>query len=858
MRYFDLFSSGGYHSTVLSTYAISHDAFESVVLRRLRGAGVANTIVLTDEAQLALDLSASRDTPRHAGRRYAVVPIRQGYAFHPKIVFQVGRNRGRLLVGSANLTASGLAGNLEVAASVTVELESDHQSIHLLTAAWRYLKGHLDPRSAALSMAAAWLEERSPWLGGQEDANALVTYGDDTAAGFFTDRGNRSITSQYIDAIGRNEPIDRLIVVSTYWDDRLECLRQLLGALPGTPEAIVFADPTSGYFPVSVAHDFSSLSLKDARHLHTAAGTARFVHAKTYLVQSATYDHLLVGSANCSVAGLGLPNSMGINAEACLYRRQPLGTLAEALGLDQAIDSTETDITADQFTGHLSSTDEKMEGKRPTPAGRVDVAFDQVLWYPPKEAAGKSGMLALHGSGRDNILSEHRVEVRDSDPVAFSLPKSERPVLASVGYDSETGRRWVTINDVPALRGQRQDPKQRSAQRLLDSLSVETSESWLFVEVLTELDRHEAKSSHSPSASNPGQAYVPRARDSGEESDAATPPPRIGYDAFVRGRTLSGEMAGPPRIGLQSGHSISIRQVINRILGLNAFTDEDLEEDNDEDESFLDMGDETANGTAALENADYGANGVSSEDESCSRKSSTEESEESSNAEAEEERARLRRRKASAAACEEKVNGLIERLRGTPESPPVNEDDIFRVRLILTVLMAMSYGGSPKAPAIDPIPSTRVLPAANPGSKTTTWPRLMGRLLSAITQRTTGNGMLDLEIDPELGRISDTLLEAWGTCFWCMQASLAALSSPSGDSQLQSFMERLGSALYAVIGLRGDDLKHPIIETMFETLSTRHAAALGLDGTFIWRMHCKIAQQNLCSNRTYSKKFYCI
>lgn len=847
MKYFDQFSSGGYHSTVLSTYAFSHDAFESVVLRRLRGAGVANTMVLTDEAQLALDLSASRDTPRHAGRRYAVVPIRQGYAFHPKIVFQAGRNRGRLLVGSANLTASGLAGNLEAAASVTVDLESDPQSIPLLTAAWRYLKGHLDPRSAALSKAATWLEERSPWLGRQEEANDLVTYGDGTAAGFFIDRGNRSIASQYIDAIGRNEPIDRLIVVSAYWDDRLECLRQLLGALPGTPEAIVFTDPTSGYFPISVARDFSSLSLKDARRLHTSPGMARFVHAKTYLVQTAFYDHLLVGSANCSIAGLGLPNSTGINAEACLYRRQPRGTLAEALGLDQTIDTTETDITADQFTAHLPSGDEKQEGQRPVPVGRVDVTFDQILWYPPKEAVGKSALFALYGSSRDGILSEHRVELRDSHPAAFPLPRSERPVLASVGYDSETRSRWVTINDVPALRGQRQDPKQRSAQILLDTLSAETSESWLFVEVLTELDRHEAKSSRSPSAASPDQAYVPRARESGEESDAAPPPPRISYDAFVRGRTLSGEMAGPARIGLQSGHSISIRQVINRILGLDALTDEALEEDFDADGSFLDMGDETANGMAALEAAGAGANSGEDEHESSGNRQSDLESQKRSNADAdaEQERARLRRRKASAAACEEKVNGLIERLRGTPESPPLNEDDIFRVRLILTVLTALSYGGSPKAPAIVPIPSTRVLPAANPGSRTTTWPRLMGRLLSAVTQRTTGNGMLDLEIDPEFDRISDTLLEAWGTCYWCMQASLAALSAPGGDGQLQSFMERLGAALYAVIGLHGDSLVHPIIETMFDTLSSRHAATLGLDGALLWRMHCKAAHQTM-------------
>ena len=46
---------------------------------------------------------------------------REGAAgvFHPKLVVQLGRNGGRIIVSSANMTATGLAGNLELAGEFT-------------------------------------------------------------------------------------------------------------------------------------------------------------------------------------------------------------------------------------------------------------------------------------------------------------------------------------------------------------------------------------------------------------------------------------------------------------------------------------------------------------------------------------------------------------------------------------------------------------------------------------------------------------------------------------------------------------------------------------------------------------------
>ena len=49
---------------------------------------------------------------------------------------------------------------------------------------------------------------------------------------------------------------------------------------------------------------------------------------------TAEHDHVLSGSANCTVAALGGEGFAGSNAEACVYRRLPRGTATAALGMD--------------------------------------------------------------------------------------------------------------------------------------------------------------------------------------------------------------------------------------------------------------------------------------------------------------------------------------------------------------------------------------------------------------------------------------------------------------------------------------------------------------------------------------------
>src|SRR5690606_17765356 len=86
---------------------------------------------------------------------------------------------------------------------------------------------------------------------------------------------------------------------------------------------------------------FPSHAAEQVHGLHLfaiGASEYRFLHAKLVIAQSKSADHVLYGSANCTLAGIGAASpATAVNAEACLYRRMRRGGALQALGLDGAL-----------------------------------------------------------------------------------------------------------------------------------------------------------------------------------------------------------------------------------------------------------------------------------------------------------------------------------------------------------------------------------------------------------------------------------------------------------------------------------------------------------------------------------------
>ena len=243
--------------------------------------------------------------------------------------------KGRLIVGSANTTAAGLAGNLELVGLVECNEEPGPEQ-SLIASAWAYSEGILDTENRSVAQQLSWMQARVPWLHKAAPASDTVELPDGTLAAFFATNDQLGILERFVRAIS-GDTIERIIVLSPYWDAELAAVNDLAQTL-GPSETILLIDKDRALFPVNAFSDQLGLRLVDIGD-HSEG---RFVHAKLIIAQSTTADHVLFGSANCTIAALGRENYTGSNEEACLYRRVSRHSVSEALGLDELIGTSDS------------------------------------------------------------------------------------------------------------------------------------------------------------------------------------------------------------------------------------------------------------------------------------------------------------------------------------------------------------------------------------------------------------------------------------------------------------------------------------------------------------------------------------
>jgi len=211
MKLYECFADKNYHTSIATTFEIDFDAYESIVLPRLRGAGCRNNIVITDSRMLTHALGGASVLPRQAGRLYTVDGRSARGVFHPKLFLQFGRRGGRLIIGSANLTASGLAGNLELVGMITCS-EEDSGEQRLIARAWDYVSDLIDSDQQGMAGQRDWMLARTTWLRGATEATGLEPLSDQTAAALLTTGEQIGIGSRFATLIDAS--VSRLIVIS--------------------------------------------------------------------------------------------------------------------------------------------------------------------------------------------------------------------------------------------------------------------------------------------------------------------------------------------------------------------------------------------------------------------------------------------------------------------------------------------------------------------------------------------------------------------------------------------------------------------------------------------------------------------
>ncbi len=800
MRLYNLFAEKGYHTSIATTFGLDFDTYESIVLSRLRGAGCRNNLVVADGRMLTHALSGTFDLPKYAGTHYTISPSVASGIFHPKLFLQLGQSCGRLIVGSANLTPSGIAGNLEIISTISFQ-HDDSAERQLIAQAWEYVSKFFSDNRIATSAQRDWMLDRTSWLHSTAPSNGPVTLEDGTTAALVTTGSHKGIGERFADMI--DQPVSRLIVISPYWDRHLSALSYLASLLE-PKEISVLVDPGTREFPGDAAIHIQGLKTYGRGKFREG----RFIHAKLIVAITDVADHVLLGSANCTSAALGRAGFSGTNEEVCLYRCLPPKSVCSALGLMEVL--SESRLVDPASLEPPESTDDLplYELSRMNP-GQFECQGDSLFWYAPAGVDATSCSVTLldqHARPMDCVLEPF--DSRGASTNRYRIGSCDcQPSFALVSFPDGRRSSLAAITSLEQLRTKIREPYPTRVQHRLAEFADDTDATIDLLDLLTELERLEG---HRETLKEP--VSIPRTKNDDEpDPDSIVRYRKLSYAEFVAGRRPRTSSGGIAYNSLAGSSVAIVREILNRILGPTDKSPLDVLDDTlDTHTDAFRLADETDDAEKALEEGfEFADSNISNQNDHSDDLNV---------------RPVLKRR----ATHDEFVRAagrFHERIRQRT-GPGLSNFDLLRLRALLMALCAAASPDSLSTlVATGGVSRIRVLPVEGDENS---WPRLIGRLLFLFFN-VTSPAIRHLHLTDELDQVPGDFNECWATCYWCIQACLNAPCSEAERLWIATHLNPTAqNCLRLTLPSRDEPLLDEILRVM-QCMTDRYADALRID-----------------------------
>ncbi len=301
--------TNAYHSAILTCYNFDPIFFETVCLPVLRSQGITNVIVIMD-AGMYDKMLADTSYACHCVSPVNYTLVRQENThhgvFHSKTFLLFGEEEGALVVGSGNLTFSGLSNNEEVWNAFHV---AGNESVHypLLLKTWNYINDALLNSPPLVEKQLGWIKEQSLWLQNRDYAN-WVTLESGEECSIIYNSPTSGIIDDVAKAIG-DANIEQITVIAPFYDTEGNALKELTNRFkPYRMNCILDLQRQSAPFALL------DTSTDIVFHKHTSSNP---LHAKIIEFRSDNETWILSGSANAGNMALGL-NKTVYNDEACV------------------------------------------------------------------------------------------------------------------------------------------------------------------------------------------------------------------------------------------------------------------------------------------------------------------------------------------------------------------------------------------------------------------------------------------------------------------------------------------------------------------------------------------------------------
>lgn len=473
--------AGGFTGAVFLTFTLDLGFFEQIILPALERAGCSNVLIITDPDGYVEAIERGMKKVSFAGLRYVCTPLPRKTmgVQHAKMLIMVGQNRGRLLIGSGNLTYFGFSRNVEVYSHFEYDKSDPKVESQLaLSSAWRLIKrfsnDQLLPSTAQTHLDV--ISEKADWL----------SYDSPERKDFqIWDNYENSIWSQFLewrDDIGlKGNSCKELKIFSPYYDQNVGMLRKVQDQLlPDQLKLYLSKDNTTFNNQAvlnsaiegriqPVVFDTHGLSKKQAK---------RLLHAKLIVGVEETCSWCIAGSANMTIPALDKSWVNGANLELVVFRWSHEQVTFDYL-LDESLSIEEINADSILFSNNSNFSEE------PKKVFQGSIFIDELviknktiegqLNYWPSNESKKVDLFFLKSGER--ILVE--LDENFSFKSHYEKEISDCEAVKIIGKNNVSFPRWIDVPEILRAYGSRS--YRANIEGKLDSISgVET----LFHELL--------------------------------------------------------------------------------------------------------------------------------------------------------------------------------------------------------------------------------------------------------------------------------------------------------------------------------------------------------------------------------------
>jgi hypothetical protein len=307
-----------YHSCVITSYSIDLAFFEQLILPRLRGAGITNINLFVDASMLEKYLASHLgDSLKKFNANYSITPVSISGAFHPKMLFLAGKDKGYLSIGSGNITSSGLLYNDEIWSSFYTSKER-LSAQPIFKSAWQYIQS-LSSHSLGINLTKiSWIAQHSQWISDLEDSKDSKATIKDSEYSLFYTKNSKSLYSEVINTLLRKPK--SIKIIAPYYNRSGAFLQKFIDDL--APEEIhCVVDTSNGILPVDFQSSICQFSdWKDVINTENSKSIQR-LHAKIIQIEYDSETVFILGSANATLEAYGISNRAFKNDETVITIR---------------------------------------------------------------------------------------------------------------------------------------------------------------------------------------------------------------------------------------------------------------------------------------------------------------------------------------------------------------------------------------------------------------------------------------------------------------------------------------------------------------------------------------------------------